>query len=94
MTTLDPKTAWDRYCRGTRTPHSNTYYSGYSLDSEQKHMQGERYLMHAVTTASGRKLILLGTAPEGIKVIIKATRDGAGKKEIEHEHVSRFSQTN
>ncbi len=90
MTTLDPKTAWETYCTeelALLTPVLTA--RGYSLDSEQKHMQGERYLMHAVTTTSGRKLILSGTISDGTKVIIKATRDGAGKKEIEHERMCR-----
>jgi predicted Ser/Thr protein kinase len=90
MTTLDPKTAWDRYCT-EELAHLTPILTmrGYSLDSEQKHMQGERYLMHAVTTTSGRKLILSGTTSDGTRVIIKATRDSAGKKEIEHERMCR-----
>ena len=49
MTTPDPKTAWDRYCAEELT-HLTPILTmrGYSLDNEQKHIQGERYLMHAV----------------------------------------------
>lgn len=90
MTTQNPKTAWEAYCAqelALLTPILT--FRGYSLDSEQKHIQGERYLMHAVTTTSGRKLILVGTALDGTRVIIKATRDEAGKKEIGHERMCR-----
>lgn len=90
MTTPDPKTTWETYCTEELARLAPVLTArGYSLDSEQKHMQGERYLMHAVTTTSGRKLILSGTASDGKRVIIKATRDGAGKKEIEHERMCR-----
>lgn len=60
-----------------------------ALDAEQPHISGERYLMQAVTTASGRKLILLGTDAEGRRVVIKATRDPMGAAEIRHERVQR-----
>ncbi len=62
---------------------------GFTLDTEQKHIRGERYLMQAVTTESGRKLILTGADAGGARVIIKATRDSAGKKEIERERTCR-----
>lgn len=63
---------------------------GYTLDEEQKHIGGERFLMQAVTTASGKKLILTGTRTrDDTHVIIKATSDPAGAREIEHERESR-----
>jgi hypothetical protein len=62
---------------------------GYTLDNDQKHMQGERYLMQAITTTSGRKLILTGTQNDGTKVVIKATRDAQGSKELTHERTCR-----
>ena len=59
---------------------------GFTLDAAQPHITGERYLMQAVTTASGRKLILVGTRTrDGLRVIIKATSDAAGIRELEHE---------
>ncbi|HWH07268.1 MAG TPA: hypothetical protein VNU47_01955 [Candidatus Paceibacterota bacterium] len=61
-----------------------------TLDAEQPHIGGERYLMHAVTTVSGKKLILLGRMQDSDKrVVIKATRDAAGKREIIHERECR-----
>ena len=63
---------------------------GFKLQEEQPHLGGERYLMQAVTTTSGRKLILLGEEVKTKKkVVIKATTDSAGKKEIEHERKCR-----
>ncbi len=61
----------------------------YQLSDHQPHLQGERFLMQAVTTTSGRKLILFGTDSAGKKVVIKATRDAAGKKELIHERYCR-----
>ena len=63
---------------------------GYELENEQPHLIGEKYLMHAVTTTSGRKLILLGKRKaDGKRVVIKATKDADGIKELEHERVCR-----
>ena len=62
---------------------------GYTLDEQQPHLGGERYLMQAVTTTSGKKLILQGTRADGTRVIIKATRDEAGTRELIHEHTCR-----
>ena len=62
----------------------------YELEDEQPHLIGERYLMHAVTTKSGRKLILLGKRKsDGKRVVIKATNDADGIREIEHERTCR-----
>lgn len=60
---------------------------GYTLDSVQPHTAGERFLMQAVTTTSGSKLILLGTDMSGTRVVIKATRDEAGIRELAHEEL-------
>ncbi|MEX0933945.1 MAG: hypothetical protein WD003_01635 [Candidatus Paceibacterota bacterium] len=63
---------------------------GFELENKQPHISGERYLMQAVTTTSGKKLILLGHRKhDGKCVVIKATRDGNGMRELEHEHVCR-----
>jgi len=62
---------------------------GYTLDDEQPHIYGERYLMHAVTTQSGTKLILLGKNNSGVRVVIKVTRDRSGMREILHERTCR-----
>ncbi len=45
---------------------------GYRLYKEQPHIGGERYLIQAVTTVSGRKLILIGERnSDQKKVVIK-----------------------
>jgi hypothetical protein len=61
----------------------------YSLSAQQPHIQGERFLMQALTTAGGKKVILLGMAADGTKVVIKATNDAAGKAELHHERICR-----
>ena len=63
---------------------------GYTLDVEQPHTLGERFLMQAVTTESGHKLILLGRRlHDNKRVIIKGTSDEAGKAELQHEATCR-----
>ncbi len=63
---------------------------GYELEKEQPHAGGERYLMQAVTTASGKKLILLGRRKsDNLRVVIKTTNDSAGIRELEHERKCR-----
>lgn len=68
---------------------------GFVLEENQIHTQGERYLMRAITTVSGKKLILLGFRKKDNKrVVIKATRDSAGKREISHEKKAREALKN
>ena len=63
---------------------------GFEIEKEQPHMGGERYLMQAVTTTSGKKLILIGKRKnDGKRVVIKATSDKDGIRELEHERVCR-----
>jgi hypothetical protein len=63
---------------------------GYSLDDTQPHIQGERFLMNAVTAVSGKKVILFGNDNQtGRRVVIKATSDTAGKEELQHERSCR-----
>jgi hypothetical protein len=63
---------------------------GITLSSDQPHIKGERFLMQALTTISGRKLILLGTDTKTNEtVVIKAARDIAGKQELHHERTCR-----
>jgi hypothetical protein len=60
------------------------------LEEKQPHMQGERFLMQAMTTTSGKKLILVGrNTRTNARVIIKATSDEQGALEIEHERLCR-----
>ncbi len=90
MNTPDPKTLWETYCTSELAALRPILMAqGYTLDAEQKHMKGERYLQQAVTTTSGKKLILTGVTRDGTKVILKATRDGGGIREIEHERTCR-----
>jgi len=63
---------------------------GYALDETQPHIKGERYLMQAVTTESGKKLILLGSHKETHeRVVIKVTSSSDGIRELEHERTCR-----
>lgn len=62
---------------------------GYLLSEEQPHLKGERFLMQAMTTNAGRKMILVGNDSLGQKVVIKATSDNSGKAELEHERTCR-----
>ena len=63
---------------------------GFTPEPNQPHIEGERYLMQAVTTASGRKLILLARrARDKRRVVIKATRDPGGIRELVHERICR-----
>ncbi len=62
---------------------------GYTLEDKQPHISGERFLSEAVTTAHGRKFILVGHNEAGEKVIIKVTNDKKGVREIEHERKCR-----
>jgi hypothetical protein len=62
---------------------------GYELDEDQPHLKGERYLMQAVTTEGGRKVIVLGHDQHGARVVIKASSDPAGIRELDHEERAR-----
>lgn len=63
---------------------------GFTLDEKQPHILGERYLMRALTTAGGQKLILLGKKQDtGDTVVIKITNDKDGKEELQHERTCR-----
>lgn len=63
---------------------------GFSVDYDQPHISGERYLMQSVTTESGKKLTLLGTQISSDKrVVIKITSDPGGAREIQQEKKAR-----
>jgi len=88
--TNDYKKEWEEYVASELallTPVLGAL--GYSLDAGQPHTAGERYLQQAVTTTSGRKLILLGTHTNGTRVVIKTTENAAGIRELEHERACR-----
>jgi hypothetical protein len=80
---------WEAYCREELALLRPVLEKlGYVLDEKQPHLSGERYLMRAVSTASGKKLILLGQE-KGEPVVIKATRDLKGVTELSHERRCR-----
>ena len=81
---------WDSYCIAEITKiQSILNIHHIILDDMQPHIKGERYLMQAVTTTSGRKLILLGRDENNMRVVVKATCDTSGKKELTHERHCR-----
>ncbi|MES2931090.1 MAG: hypothetical protein V4682_00130 [Patescibacteria group bacterium] len=85
------RTSWENY-RDTEIARVTPILTdlGYVLDEAQPHTKGERYLMQAVTTESGKKLILLGrdTETDG-RVVIKVTSSPDGIRELEHERTCR-----
>ena len=84
------KETWSHYCRGELAHVTQLLQRhGYTLDVVQPHIIGERFLMQAVTTISGFKLILLGTNNRDEHVVIKASRDKNGIREINHERMCR-----
>ncbi|MEA2701840.1 MAG: hypothetical protein QOE22_549 [Candidatus Parcubacteria bacterium] len=87
----DERTLWEEaYAEQLGAISAMLERLGFALDEEQPHMGGERYLMQAVTTASGKKFILLGNeARTGRRVVIKVTSDPAGKRELAHERLCR-----
>lgn len=63
--------------------------AGYTLDDQQPHTMGERFLMQNITTASGQKIILLGHNAHDVRVVIKVALDDAGAAELKHEQSCR-----
>lgn len=90
MKNNDTKEYWERYKNSELDKISRILKKlGYTLEEKQPHISGERFLSEAVTTAHGRKFILVGNNDAGGKVIIKATSDKKGGQEIEHERKCR-----
>lgn len=85
------KEAWEAYrTQELRAVTPILAHLGYELDEAQPHISGERYLMQAVTTTSGKKLILLGRRQnDGARVVIKVTSDMHGMEELQHERECR-----
>ncbi|MDA8597032.1 hypothetical protein N9L26_01705 [Candidatus Pacebacteria bacterium] len=84
------ETNWKQYCDAELALLQPILAkSGYQLFADQPHLKGERYLMQAVSTTSGPKLILLGTDHSGARVVIKASRDPSGQAELKHEQSAR-----
>ncbi len=81
----DEKQKWNKYCKseiaGVLPMLKNL---GFSVDENQIHIGGERYLM------SGEKLVLIGRRlSDNRKVVIKVSSKKSGIKEIKEEHKRR-----
>lgn len=87
---------WKQYCEQELTIITPLLASlGFALELNQPHIGGERFLMQAVTTQSGRKLILLAhRTSDNKRVVIKITRDKNGRKELLHERKCRVALQN
>lgn len=85
------KQDWETYLKDERSRLEPLLHSlGFTLDEFQPHVLGERYLMQAVTTSSGKKLVFLGSEEKsGRRVVVKATRDASGAAELRHERLCR-----
>lgn len=80
------KTVWEEYvAREQALLLPVLTQLGYTLDENQPHILGERYL----TGSGGRKLVLLGKDAHGKKVVIKASSDASGIEEMKRERRSR-----
>lgn len=88
---IDAKQRWEAFVSEERAVAEPWLRElGYELEKEQPHLGGERYLMQAVTTVSGRKLILLGRkVADGKRVVMKVTNDPGGMRELEQERTAR-----
>ncbi len=91
MPETNHKKDWDNYCEkefSSAVPLLENL--GYILENEQPHIKGERYLMNALTSKSGKKLILLGKRKkDNQRVVIKITSDKGGAEELRHERDCR-----
>lgn len=94
MSALESKADWEKY-RDTERKALEPILTdlGYSIDDKQVHTGGERYLMAGARDVGGggRKLVLTGRRmKDEQRVIIKASSNPAGIKEIERERASRI----
>lgn len=82
---------WERYReQGLEEVSPILKKLGFILEQQQPHIHGERYLMQAITTTHGKKIILLGRrAGDGKRVVIKTASDHAGARELVHERQCR-----
>ncbi len=90
MKNLEAKAEWKMYVaheHAALVPVLKHY--GYELEPEQPHVMGERYVMNAMTTASGQKLVFVGRTASNERVIIKSSVDPDGREELEHERRAR-----
>jgi len=90
MSTDNAQRSWSEYVAHERAwlvPYLASH--GYTLERDQPHLGGERFLMQAVTTTSGRKVILLGRTASGERVVIKASAERGGMRELVHARQCR-----
>ncbi|MFA4890427.1 MAG: hypothetical protein WC587_02215 [Candidatus Paceibacterota bacterium] len=87
---------WEKYCEQEMTAVAPLLASlGFALELNQPQIGGERFLMQAVTTKNGRKLILFARrASDNKRVVIKITRDKNGRGELLHERKCRAALQN
>jgi hypothetical protein len=83
------KERWEQYCATHLTAITPILLDlGFSLESEQPHLAGERYLL------SGPKLVLYGErVQDQLPVIIKVTDDTQAARELLHERDCRKTLT-
>jgi hypothetical protein len=98
MTDTEYKKIWDEY-RTRELEHAGHILAelGYSLDKNQVHIGGERYLMmnKRDVGGGGYKLVLLGKRiSDSKRVVIKFSSEREGMQEIESEHRARHLITN
>ena len=83
---------WQHYLE-TELPRIAALLSSHNitLDEAQPHTKGERFLMRALTTIGGTKLILFGIeTTTQRRVVIKVSNDTVGKNELRHERLCRM----
>lgn len=87
---------WKQYCERELAIITPLLASvGFTLETKQPHIGGERFLIKAVTTKNGQKLILLARrASDNKRCIIKITRDKNGGEELLHERKCRTALQN
>lgn len=85
----DPRTVWKSYTeRSLAVLTPLLAKKGFALEPLQPHLMGERFLTGPLS--GGRKLVLLGTRiADGKAVVIKASDDSDGIRELAHERMCR-----
>lgn len=87
---------WKKYCEQELVIIKPMIASfGFTLEQNQSQIGGERFLIQAVTTKSGQKLILFAhRTSDNKRVVVKITSDKNGKKELLHEQKCRVALKN